>query len=133
MLSKSFICLEPIAGFKATKKNYSFYSVNQEEVYKEAVENQEVFDEFKKFVDSFELVDNHDLPFNMQGLWGYSSFESVEYMEDIDMRVTRSSLKDNPDLLYHYYKFVLVFDHFKKLNCVCLEIALISNWICRLY
>lgn len=45
---------------------------------------------------------------------GYSSFESVQYMEDIEFTFHESKLKNNPDLKYQLFRYVLVFDHFKN-------------------
>ena len=74
---------------------------------------EKFFEAFLSFVSKFENAPS-DLPFTTQGLWGYSSFESVEYMEDISFNYPRNELKDNPDLKYQLFRYVLVFDHFKN-------------------
>jgi anthranilate synthase component 1 len=111
--SKSFICLEPIAGFEAKgnsyRSNYPFHEPSSTEV----TENSEVLTALKGFVNSFEVSKN-GLPFNTGGLYGYSAFESTNYMEDIVLNGTKTSLKDNPDLKYQLFSYVLVFDHFKN-------------------
>ncbi len=111
--SKSFICLEPIAGFEAKGNNYS-YNFPNEEIRIETVEHpKEIFSSFQSFVSKFENTQT-DLPFNIQGVWGFSSFESVQYMEDIKLPVSNNELKDNPDLKYQFFRYILVFDHFKN-------------------
>lgn len=111
--SKSFICLQPIAGFEARRKNYQIQFPGEETQHFIARENQEVFQSFKKFISTFEAVKT-ELPFNSSGLFGYSSFEAVEYMEDIEMNNPADKMKGNPDMKYQLYEFVLVFDHFKN-------------------
>lgn len=111
--SKSFICLEPIAGFEASGKSYKYNFPHQEEVALEVEEPKAIFDAFRSFISAFEETET-DLPYNTQGLWGYSSFEAVQYMEDIELQTSSSELKANPDLKYQCFRYVLVFDHFKS-------------------
>ena len=111
--SKSFICLEPTAGFEAKANRYYYEFPNEDRVIKTANHPKEVLEDLKSFVAKFEPTSN-DLPFNIQGLWGYSSFESVQYMEDIKLSYPTNEFKNNPDLKYQFFKYVLVFDHFKN-------------------
>ena len=50
----------------------------------------------------------------MCGLYGYTTFNSVRYFEDIQVKDSRDSINDAPDLLYILYKYVIVFNHFKN-------------------
>lgn len=111
--SKSFICLNPIAGFEATKKQYNIQYPGEEVLHYQADKNREVLQSFKSFMESFEAIEN-DLPFNSSGLFGYSSFESVQYMEDIEMNNRDDIMEGNPDMKYQLFEFILVFDHFKN-------------------
>ncbi len=111
--SKSFICLEPIAGFEASKSEYIIKYPDEEELNYHAEKPSEVLKAFCNFVDNFEAIEN-GLPFSSCGLFGYSSFEAVEYMEDIVMSNPAGEAKNNPDLKYQLFRFVLVFDHFKN-------------------
>ncbi|WP_165366112.1 anthranilate synthase component I family protein [Brumimicrobium glaciale] len=111
--SKSFICLEPVANFEARGNKYKYNFPDQEEVKIKVEKSSQVFIAFQEFISQFEHSTTN-LPFNIQGLWGYSSFEAVQYMEDIEMNLERSELKDNPDLKYQLFKYVLIFDHFKN-------------------
>lgn len=111
--SKSFICLDPIAGFEASKNNYEYYFPNESIEKNEADNPRDVLSAFKEFVGKFETSPT-ELPFNTQGLWGYSSFESVQYMEDIEFLSPPNELKENPDLKYQFFRYILVFEHFKN-------------------
>ncbi len=111
--SKSFICLDPIAGFEAKGKEYCITSPIGEEINKIVNQPKEVFTAFQDFVGQFDNSST-DLTFNTLGLWGFSSFESVQYMEDIELSTKHSELKDNPDLKYQFFRYLLVFDHFKN-------------------
>jgi anthranilate synthase component 1 len=111
--SKSFICLNPIAGFEATQKNYKIQYPGAEQQEFQAKNFREVFQSFKEFMAQFKAVKTK-LPFNSAGLFGYSSFEAVQYMEDIEMTNPADKMQGNPDMKYQLYEYVLVFDHFKN-------------------
>lgn len=111
--SKSFICLNPIAGFEATQQNYEIQYPGEEAQKFVATKNEDILKSYKSFLETFEPVKN-DLPFNSAGLFGYSSFEAVRYMEDIEMTNPSDIMKDNPDMKYQLFEFILVFDHFKN-------------------
>jgi len=111
--SKSFICLEPIAGFEARKNNYRLQFPDEDSKATQAKKPAEVYQAFADFINRFHSI-AEDLPFNSAGLFGYTSFEAVQYMEDIELSNPSDSDKDNPDLKYQLFKYVLVFDHFKN-------------------
>ena len=43
-----------------------------------------------------------------------TSFEAVQYFEDIDLQPKQDDHKDNPDMKYQLFKYVLAIDHFKN-------------------
>ncbi len=111
--NKSFICLEPMANFQAQGLDYSYSIGTEEETNKVAQSGTEVFDSLKAFVAAFEPTES-DLPFDTQGVWGYSAFESVQYFEDISFSKKADEIKANPDLKYQFFRYQIIFDHFKK-------------------
>ena len=61
-----------------------------------------------------ELIDNIGVSgedANVCGLFGYTSFNSVRYFENIAVKDERQERDDAPDMLYILYKTVIVFDH----------------------
>ncbi|GHT29045.1 anthranilate synthase component I [Bacteroidia bacterium] len=48
------------------------------------------------------------------GLFGYTAFDSVRYLENIPVMEAHHEENDAPDMLYILYRYVLVFDHFKN-------------------
>ncbi len=111
--NKSIVCLCPLAGFEAQGLHCSVQYPGSEVQSILLDSYAEVLPQFTDFVNAFKVskVDGNDLA---SGIWGYTSFEAVQYMEDIVLPDRSSDLKLNPDLKYHLYKFTLVFDHFKK-------------------
>lgn len=115
--SKSFICLEPLAGFES-KGGYCEVEIGSDIAVFEFEDQKQVFAKFKSFFNAFEYDQAKD-NITTAGFFGYSSFESVQYFEDLTFKSSTSGLKDNPDMKYQLFRFVLVFDHFKNtLNIV---------------
>ena len=52
---------------------------------------------------------------NVCGLFGYTSFNAVRYLENIDVKDETQAENDAPDVLYILYKVVIVFDHHNSL------------------
>jgi anthranilate synthase component 1 len=48
------------------------------------------------------------------GLFGYTAFDAVRYLENIPVMEQHHDISDAPDILYLLYKYVIVFDHFKN-------------------
>ncbi|MDR2389360.1 MAG: anthranilate synthase component I family protein [Tannerellaceae bacterium] len=48
------------------------------------------------------------------GLFGYTAFDCVRYLENIPVTEAHHEENDAPDMLYILYRYVLVFDHFKN-------------------
>ena len=48
------------------------------------------------------------------GLFGYTSFDAVRYLEPIPVMESHHAENDAPDMLYILYRYILVFDHFKN-------------------
>ena len=48
------------------------------------------------------------------GLYGYTSFNAVRYFENIDVKDTTMDKNDAPDMMYIFFRDVIVFDHFNN-------------------
>lgn len=48
------------------------------------------------------------------GLYGYTSFNAVKYFEDIAVKDTTMEKNDAPDMLYIFFRDIIVFDHFNN-------------------
>ncbi|HKK39116.1 MAG TPA: hypothetical protein VJ949_06845, partial [Cryomorphaceae bacterium] len=111
--SLSFICLQAMAGFEATGKNFEYHFPNEKPVSGTSESLNAIMPKFESFINAFE-VEKAELPFDTAGLFGYSSFESIQYFEEIELKVKPSENKANPDLKYQLFRYVIVIDHFKN-------------------
>ena len=102
----SFLCFEPIASISIHNKLAK--TVVNGEIEREtlAADAQALNTAFTRFINKFEFDDL--LQDQLKGLFGYCSFNIVEYTHELKLRNTGNEI---PELLYHLYSLVLVFNH----------------------
>ncbi|WKV12318.1 anthranilate synthase component I family protein [Marivirga harenae] len=108
--SFSYIGVQSIAEVKAT--NNSFYTeIEGVERTEELVDKLSLPAKLQDFINQFEAEDIlKGEEFEESGFFGATGFDGVQYFEDINFEKVQ---EDIPFLRYHFYRFVLVFDHFK--------------------
>ncbi|MCB9033247.1 MAG: anthranilate synthase component I family protein [Chitinophagales bacterium] len=113
----SYICFHPIAGFKVENNNLISYINNQEQIQNitpNSLSNQ-INDYLKQF-----LYNNINEKCISNGLFGYMSYDAVQYFEDIQF-INKNQLI--PDMQYHFYQYIIAFNHFNQ------ELFIIKNSI----
>jgi len=102
----SFLCFEPIATISIHNK-VSKTKINGA-VAKEILpaDAQSLNAAFTGFINKFEF--EPELPGHFKGLYGYCSFNIVEYTHELKLR---NHTNEIPELLYHLYSLVLMFNH----------------------
>ena len=110
--SFSFICCSPLATFKVEGEVIT-------EIYPDGGvssvpvnSNGTVSQILKAFAEMFE-VQKQDLKVIPNGLFGYTTYDSVRYFEDIMIASSRKEEKSIPDMMYSVYRYVIAIDHFK--------------------
>lgn len=105
----SFICMKPVAGIKASGNNIEFTYPDGTTQNKTLENKLDMGHILQDFTESFKSDDDiSKLP--TSGLFGYSTFESVRYFEDIEMQ-TLNQEKDIPELWYQFYKYIIAINH----------------------
>lgn len=118
--SKSYICLEPIAGFESDSEYCNILLPGRQPIRSKLSNPKEVLDKFRIFYEFF--IDTQEVgKERVAGLFGYTAFDSVQAFEDIRFNKSSSELKSIPLMKYALYRYVLVFDHFKS------ELTLAAN------
>ena len=79
-----------------------------------------VAERFDAFLKSVELVKN-DNPVGINGLFGYSSYESVQYFEDVKLKARETVPGSMPGLHYVLFKYIIAVNHFNN------ELTIIEN------
>lgn len=105
----SYICFCPYAGFVIDNTNnihYTFPDKSENAVVDVLNYPQKI--EF--FLNQFEY-EKLDSPCIYNGLFGFSSYNAIQYFEDIPLKNIEESL---PAMRYHLYQYILAFNHFNQ-------------------
>lgn len=104
----SFIALDPISGIKITDDKVTINypdGTNQNLTLTTKSDATELLSQFAK---SFVAENTITVP--ASGLFGYSTYESVTYFEDIQLKRV-STDKEIPDLFYQFYRYIVAINH----------------------
>ena len=108
--SLSFICFDSKAQISINNNNVKF-KIDRKEVEYKLEKNKKAIDYLNKFKNQFEL-DKNDFNFPSNGLFGYTSYDSVKYFDNISL--SNSKEIDIPEILYDVFKYVIVFNHYNN-------------------
>ncbi|MCL3778818.1 anthranilate synthase component I family protein [Prolixibacteraceae bacterium JC049] len=109
--SMSYICFDELASFVVDDFKLNYQLPGVEEVAKEIEDNGEVAEYFNDFLAAFDYEKNEDSE-DVTGLFGYSTYDSVQYFEDIRFKSKPNSESQIPDLRYGFFRYVIAFNHF---------------------
>ncbi|GEM68258.1 anthranilate synthase component I [Sphingobacterium mizutaii NBRC 14946 = DSM 11724] len=109
----SYICCQPIASIILENEELSISLPNQKKTVKNA-KDLNLREEVSNFRKSFEADAIPDVNVISNGLFGYFSFEAVEFYEDIELTAKENNRRKIPTLQYHIYKYVIAIDHFRN-------------------
>ena len=115
--SFSFICIEPIVTMKV--ENHKFSVSQKGETINEHPIDKNFYQLFDGFTKSIELDCDAKLK-SFNGLYGYTTYDSVQYFENIELNVKDAPSKI-PLMQYSFYRFIIAINHFND------EMTLIEN------
>lgn len=109
--NRSFIGLEPLASFSVSHGKAIMLYPDKTEHQVDITDNYSVSDAFDDFIKMFSVEGNDSA---YCGLYGYTSFNAVRYFEHIDVKDSKETKNDAPDIHYIMYKYLLVFNDFSS-------------------
>lgn len=120
--SYSFICLKPVAHFEVDRGTIREQYPDGSRITTR-IEERTIFNErFSFFLDSFnQTAVENDVPAN--GLFGYISFDAVEYFEKINLKSYSGNEPSIPEVRYNLYRYIIAINHFQNV------VQLINNQI----
>lgn len=121
--SFSYVGFAPIGGISVNR-----FLIKEEYPDGSAVETQvtdkmTVADRFDYFLKSFEIEQNNNTPGLINGLLGYTSYESVQYFEDVKLNARETVPGSMPGLHYVLFRYIIAINHFNN------ELTILEN--CR--
>jgi anthranilate synthase component 1 len=120
--SYSFIGINAIAGIEISNLQEIEYKFPNEDPKKIAINKQvKVTDELWKFMQQFHITETAEKPVSMaQGLFGYTTFDAVQFFEDINLKSETADLNSKiPLIRYRLYQYVIAINHFKNELFIC--------------
>lgn len=119
--SRTFICFDPIAGFSVSKNEFIIHIQNDLKSSQKLTKGRfELTELVAHFNNQFQYSPEDSTQF--LGVFGYTTFDAVQYMEDLDFD-SNDTDDEIPLLDYRLYRYTLMIDHFKN------EMFLIENVI----
>ena len=107
--SRSFVCINPIGGVSVRRgkveRTYPDGTSDTAEISPEYTCGMAINDFLSAFGVSGDLS-------RWCGLYGYTSFNAVRHLENIDVKDNGAGNNDAPDICYQLFRDVIVFDHF---------------------
>lgn len=110
--SFSYICCNPIASFKVENHQIITQFPDGSCQNSRIEKNISITDEITNFIQKFE-VSGPELKFAHNGLFGFTSYDSVDYFEKITIHPKENSLAI-PEMYYAIYKNIIAINHFKN-------------------
>ncbi len=115
----SYICFQPITGFKVEQHKFIVTQPNGFQSVFSLTENK-LTDLINTFIQQFSNFQCNDLPIIHNGLFGYMSYNAVQYFEDIQLNNTCDTI---PLVQYFCYQYIIAFNHFNH------ELYIVKNEI----
>jgi anthranilate synthase component 1 len=111
--SYSFICMSPIAGFEVDEGSITETYPDGSKIVSEITDKQTFNKRFSIFVSAFVQSEvPAEIPVN--GLFGYLSYDAVEYFEKIKLQTSSDCPYKIPDARYHLYKYIIAINHYQN-------------------
>lgn len=117
--SFSYICFAPIGGISVNRFIITEEYPNGEEIKTTVTDKMTVANRFDAFLKSFEYEKTSEISVN--GLFGYTSYEAVQYFEDIKLHARETTPGSMPGLHYVLFKYIIAVNHFNN------EMTIIEN------
>ncbi len=116
--SVSYVCADPVAGITLQNGMLSAYFPDgTTEVKTEFV----LTDEIEAFKARFDAQPVEEHRYISTGLFGYFTWNTVQYFEDIKFKSAVPEGEEIPAMQYHVYRYIIAVDHFKN------EVTLFKN------
>jgi len=118
--SYSYIGFCPIGGISVNRFLIKEEYPDGSKIETQVTSKLTVAERFDTYLKSVELVKN-DNPVGINGLFGYSSYESVQYFEDVKLNARETVPGSMPGLHYVLFKYIIAINHFNN------ELTIIEN------
>ncbi len=106
--SLSMICCEPMASFRVSN-TVAESRFPDGTVHKQKTADVPLTQAFDQFRNAFRVQQTPGKDFLGNGLFGYMTYDTVKFFEEISVQSSADAI---PDMLYSLYRYVIVVNHF---------------------
>ncbi len=108
--SYSFICMNPVAEFKVNLGKVTIDLPGKDRFNAEISDEHRVVDYLNGFITSFQM-DTGGEEMMVDGVFGYSTYDAVQYYEDIRFHSSLPEKEQIPEVRYNFFRYVLAINH----------------------
>lgn len=119
--SYSYIGFNPIGGISVNRFVIKEAYPDGREIETPVTDKMTVADRFDMFLKSFELQNKDASQGLINGLLGYTSYEAVQYFEDVKLSARETVPGSMPGLHYVLFKYIIAVNHFNN------ELTILEN------
>ena len=109
--SRSFIAINPVANVSISHGKAICTYPDGSATTRDVTNDYRADMAINEFIQHFSVEGEEK---SVCGLYGYTSFNAVRYFENIDVKDTTMEKNDAPDMMYIFFRDVIVFDHFNN-------------------
>ena len=110
--SYSFLCFDPIVGFKIENDQLTFSEKEFKKVQNISDVKGKAVDKIQAFIENIEIKGD-DISIRYGGFFGYTTFDAIPYFENISFDEDKKSLQI-PEMQYSLFRVVIVINHFNN-------------------
>lgn len=110
--SYSFLCFDPIIGFKIENGQLTFSEKEFNEVQDISNVKGKAVDKIQAFIENIEIK-GEEISKKYGGFFGYTTFDAIPYFENISFDEDKKSLQI-PEIQYSLFRVVIVINHFNN-------------------
>ena len=111
--SFSFICMDPVAELMVQHGQCTTSMPGEDPVQTSVSGKNAVVEQISSFISSFEITSGQE-DMMVDGVFGYTSYDAVQYFEDITFQAPLPEKEDIPEVRYNFFRFVLAINHFSN-------------------
>src|SRR3954468_6600975 len=117
--SFSYICVKPIGGIEVSSTDaFEFKYPGEPVIRKELAGKNAVVSELDNFLQRFQPANKSEISVS-QGLFGYTTFDAVQFFEDVKLKDGKGEPNAIPLMRYRMYQYVIAINHFKDELYIC--------------
>ena len=111
--SYSYIGFSPIGGISVNNFIITENYPEGSQIKTNVIDKMTVANRFDTFLKSFTIQENGDKAI-INGLLGYTSYESIQYFEDVKLSARQTTPGSMPGLHYVLFKYIIAINHFNN-------------------